>query len=1096
MSKKRVHEIAKELKDHGVELDTKEVVTELVSLGYDVKSHSSSLEDDQATAAVQKILDKRKPKQAAAPVAAKGFVVRRKAAPSPGSPSGDMSEQGEASEAPRAAEMPAAEAHVADTPRAEAPVAEAPRAEAPPAVEAPRAAAQPAAPAETPAPAQPVAAAEAPRAAAQPAAPAETPAPAQPVAAAEAPRAAAQPPAAAAEPSRPAAPQSPVATTTEAPRPAEPSRAPAAAAQQPPSVKESPSLPPRPPSAVPPSVRTPSHPSSGAHRASSSGAPGMASGRPGGPGQGQGRPGGPGGPGQQGGRPGGPGQYNRGGPGQQGRGAPSQYQRGAPSQYQRPGGPVSGPVRPSGPGVPAQGSGASGAAGQPGAPGTTMVGGVPHQPVTQDPRSLRPTATQAVVISRPLIQVRRVTPTSGQGRQYPMAPGKKAIGEVREFKVVPDHLGRGRELVDVSKNKEKEKAGRGGKRGPGGEGGPSKQEISDLVWGRVTIPVRGKKKKPTKKGAKTQITQMAEEKKVIKIQEGIALSDLGQRMGVRTTELIKKLMGLGKMATANQIIDSETTELLATDYGWRVEKAGFEVEDFLPEVEERPEDERPRPPVVTVMGHVDHGKTSLLDAIRAANVASGEAGGITQHIGAYSVKTSRGDITFLDTPGHEAFTYMRARGANVTDIVVLVVAADDSVMPQTVESIKQAKAAEVPIVVAINKMDVPGANPDRVKKDLANYELTPEEWGGETIMVPVSAKQKMGIDLLLENLALQAEVLELTANPSRPAVGAIIEAKLEKGRGPVATVLVQEGTLKVGDAIVTGTHFGRIRAMNNSRGESVKEVLPGYSAEVIGLSGVPTAGDTLNAVADEKAAKEIASHRAMKGREADLGKADTRETLEQLFAKTKAGGGPKELRLVIKADVQGSAEAVSEAVRKLSTHKVRVEIIHSGVGAMTEGDVMRAAASKGLVLGFNVKPESGTEAAAKAQEVKLETYGIIYELIDGVRKAMEDLLEPIRTERKLGRAEVRNTFNVPKLGTIAGAAVLDGVMKRGAYVRLLRDSKQLFSGRMASLRRFKDDVKEVGQGFECGIGIENYSDLKPGDIIEAYEIEETRPSLS
>ncbi|WP_414639304.1 translation initiation factor IF-2 [Archangium sp.] len=724
-----------------------------------------------------------------------------------------------------------------------------------------------------------------------------------------------------------------------------------------------------------------------------------------------------------------------------------------------------------------------------------MVGGVPHQQVTQDPRSLRPTATQAVVISRPLIQVRRVTPTAGQGKQYPMAPGKSAIGEKREFRVVPDHAGRGRELVDVSKGKDKEKAGRG-KRGPSSEGGPSKQEISDLVWGRVTIPIRGKKKKPTKKGAKTQITQMAEEKKVIKIQEGISVSDLGQRMGVRTAELIKKLMGLGKMATANQIIDSETTEVLATDYGWRVEKAGFEVEDFLPEVEARPEDERSRPPVVTVMGHVDHGKTSLLDAIRAANVAAGEAGGITQHIGAYSVTTSRGDITFLDTPGHEAFTSMRARGANVTDIVVLVVAADDGVMPQTVESIKQAKAAEVPIVVAINKMDVPGANPDRVKKDLATYELTPEEWGGETIMVPVSAKQKMGIDLLLENIALQAEVLELTSTPSRPAVGAIIEAKLEKGRGPVATVLVQEGTLKVGDAVVTGTHFGRVRAMNNSRGESVKEVLPGYSAELVGLSGVPTAGDTLNAVADEKAAKEIATHRAMKGREAELGKPSTRETLEQLFAKTKAGGGAKELRLVIKADVQGSAEAVKEAVQKLSTHKVRVEIVHWGVGAMTEGDVMRAAASKGLVVGFNVKPESGTEAAAKAQEVTLQTYSIIYELIDGVRKAMEDLLEPIRTERKLGRAEVRNTFNVQKLGTIAGAAVLDGVMKRGAYVRLLRDSKQLFSGRMASLRRFKDDVKEVAQGFECGIGIENYSDLKPGDIIEAYEIEETRPSLS
>ncbi|PTL77893.1 translation initiation factor IF-2 [Vitiosangium sp. GDMCC 1.1324] len=1076
MSKKRVHEIAKELKDHGVELDNKEVVTELVALGYDVKSHSSSLEDDQATAAVQKILDKRKPKQAAPPVTAKGFVVRRKAPTAPSS-----ADMGEEAVPPSGAEAPqvAAQPPVVEAPAVEAPVAEAPRAVAAP-VAAPEAPAVEAPPAAPP---------EAPRAVAPPAVP-ETPAVvAPPAAPAEAPRAEAQPAAAPAEPPRPVA--QPVAATPEAPRAVEPPRAPtpppsAAAAQPPPSFKETPSLPTRPPSAVPPSVRTPSHPSSGAHRAPSSGAPGMASGRPGGPGQ-QGR----GGPGQQG-RGGPPGQGRPGGPGQQGRGGPSQYQRGGPSQYQR-SAQSTGAVRPSAPGA---GAGAQAGA----APGQTgqqvMVGGVPHQQVAQDPRSLRPTATQAVVISRPLIQVRRVTPTGGGGKQYPMAPGKSAIGEKREYKVVPDHLGRGRELVDVSKNKEKEKPGRGKRGTSAAEGGPSKQEISDLMWGRVTIPVRGKKKKPTKKGAKTQITQMAEEKKVIKIQEGISVSDLGQRMGVRTAELIKKLMGLGKMATANQIIDSETTELLATDYGWRVEKAGFEVEDFLPEVAARPEDERPRPPVVTVMGHVDHGKTSLLDAIRAANVAAGEAGGITQHIGAYSVTTSRGDITFLDTPGHEAFTSMRARGANVTDIVVLVVAADDGVMPQTVESIKQAKAAEVPIVVAINKMDVPGANPDRVKKDLANHELVPEEWGGDTIMVPVSAKQKMGIDLLLENVALQAEVLELTSNPSRPAVGAIIEAKLEKGRGPVATVLVQEGTLRVGDAVVTGTHFGRMRAMNNSRGETVKEVLPGYSAELIGLSGVPTAGDTLNAVADEKAAKEIATHRAMKGREAELGKASNRETLEQLFAKTKAGGGPKELRLVIKADVQGSAEAVSEAVQKLSTHKVRVEIIHSGVGAMTEGDVMRAAASKGLVVGFNVKPESGTEAAAKAQEVTLQTYSIIYELIDGVRKAMEDLLEPIRTERKLGRAEVRNTFNVPKLGTIAGAAVLDGVMKRGAFVRLLRDSKQLFSGRMASLRRFKDDVKEVAQGFECGIGIENYTDLKPGDIIEAYEIEETRPSLS
>ncbi|WP_253910620.1 translation initiation factor IF-2, partial [Pyxidicoccus fallax] len=762
------------------------------------------------------------------------------------------------------------------------------------------------------------------------------------------------------------------------------------------------------------------------------------------------------------------------------------------STYQNQGGrPGQPPVRPtSAPGAGAQAS-AGGAAGAAPTGPTIMVGGVPHAQVAPTAGQARPTATQAVVISRPLIQVRRVTPTTGQAKQYPMAPGRAGIPERREYKVVPDHLGRGRELVDVSKNKERGQR----KRTSGDTQSVSKQELTDMVWGRVTIPVRGKKKKPTKKGAKTQITQMAEEKKVIKLQEGISVSDLGQRMGVRTADIIKKLMGLSKMATANQLIDADTAEMIAGDYGWKIDRVGFEVEDYLPEVEARPEDERPRPPVVTIMGHVDHGKTSLLDAIRKANVAAGEAGGITQHIGAYSISTARGDVTFLDTPGHEAFTSMRARGADVTDIVVLVVAADDGVMPQTIEAIKHAKAAEVPIVVAINKMDVPGANPDRVKKDLANHELVPEEWGGDTIMVPVSAKTKENLDLLLENLALQAEVLELTSNPSRPSVGAIIEAKLDRGRGPVATVLVQEGTLKLGDAIVTGTHYGRVRAMTNSRGEQVKEVKPGYCAEVIGLSGVPSAGDTINVVADEKAAKQIAEHRNMKERQTELTKVN-RESLEQLFAKTKAGGGPKELRVVIKADVQGSTEAVKQAVQKLSTHKVKVEIVHSGVGAITEGDVMRAAASKGLVVGFNVNPESGSEAAAKAQDVKLQSYSIIYELIDGVRSAMEELLEPIRTERKLGRAEVRNTFNVPRLGTIAGAAVLDGVIKRGSFVRLMRENKQLFSGKMASLRRFKDDVKEVAQGFECGIGIENFNDLKPGDIIEAYEIEETRQSLT
>ncbi|HYV45877.1 MAG TPA: translation initiation factor IF-2 [Myxococcaceae bacterium] len=998
MSKKRVHEIAKELNKYGIELDNKDVVTELVSLGYDVKSHSSSLEDDQATAAVQKIVDKRKPKAPPPAVAPKGFMVRRKVG---------LGTQEELHAAPVAPSDPAMEAVRAP----EAPPPAAARAPEPPppdAAESPAVAAQASEP-------PPPAAAEPP-----PAAAAKAPEP--PPAAVE------PPPAAAAK-----APEPPPAVAAKAPE-HPPAAAPPMAARAPEAPQRAPEPPRAPPSA--PSHQAPRAPGStplGSRPPTSSGqrpALGGSSPRPSSPGF-----------------------------------RPAQV-------ISRPTSPV--PPRPP------PGRGPSGV--RPGAHAGGQAGGE---------RQMRPTATQAVVISRPAVSVRRVTPSSSAHKNIPMAPGRKAIGEVREFKVVPDHLGRGRELVDVTKKKE----GTGGKKRTAEKDGQlNKQEISDLMWGRVSIPLRGKKRKPTKKGAKTQITEMAEEKKVIKLQEAISVSDLGQRMGVKTSDIIKKLMTGGTMATANQMLDADTAAIIATDYGWKVEKVGFEVEDHLPEVEEKAEDERPRPPVVTVMGHVDHGKTSLLDAIRAANVAAGEAGGITQHIGAYTVTTSKGDITFLDTPGHEAFTAMRARGATVTDIVVLVVAADDGVMPQTVEALNHAKAAKVPIVVAINKMDVNGANPERVKQDLAKNELVPEDWGGDTIMVPVSARTKAGIDLLLENLALQAEVLELTANPARPAVGAIIEAKLEKGRGAVATVLVREGTLRTGDSIVSGVHSGKVRALTNSRGESIKEVFPGYSAEVIGLDGVPTAGDVINVVEDERSAKEIAEHRETKARQAEVGKT-SRESLEALLAKTKAGES-KELRVVLKADVQGSLEAVSNAVSKLSTHKVKVDIVHRGVGAITETDVMLAAASKGLVVGFNIRPESGAEATAKAQEVPLHMYSIIYELIDGVRRAMEGMLEPIRSEKRLGRAEVRSLFNVPKLGTIAGAAVVDGTIKRTALIRLLRDNKQVYTGKLASLRRFKDDVREVAQGFECGIGIENYNDLKPGDIIEAYEIEETRPSLT
>ncbi len=982
MSKKRVHEIAKELKAFGIDLDNKEVVTELAALGYDVKSHSSSLEDDQATSAVQRIVEKRKPRAAPPPATAKGFVVRRRA---PGT------------EAPHTnghQPEPAAPAHepVTAVPEAEAAPAPAPVPEAPSAPE----------PVAPPAP-EPVAAAPA----------------AEPL---HAEVASPEPP--------PAAP-------------------PALAEAAPESASHVP------PSATPPAARPPARTSSPGFR------PAQIISKP--PAQGA--------------RPG---------------SAPVVRPGSAPAGL-RPGGPGRGPVqgRPGSaprPGVQTRPGGPSRPSGRPGpsGPGSQTPSGA-----SSDPRAMRPTATQAVVISRPTVPFRRVTPSSTAHKNIPVAPGRKAIGEVREFKVVPDHLGRGREFVDVTKKKDDTQ--RGKKRATERDGAQVKQEMDTLLWGRVQIPIRGKKKKPTKKGQKTQITEMAEEKKIIRLEEGISVSDLGQRMGVKTTEIIRKLMAGGTMATANQLVDADTAGIIAADYGWKVEKVGFEVRDHLPDVQERPEDERPRPPVVTVMGHVDHGKTSLLDAIRKANVAEGEAGGITQHIGAYSVATPKGDITFLDTPGHEAFTAMRARGANVTDLVILVVAADDGVMPQTIEAINHAKAAKVPIVVAINKIDLAGANPDRVKKDLAAQELVPEDWGGDTIMVPVSARTKAGLDLLLENVALQAEVLELTANPNRPAVGAIIEAKLEKGRGPVATVLVREGTLRTGDAIVSGIHYGRLRAMKDGRGKPVKEVTPGYPSEVVGLSGVPTAGDVLNVVDDEKSAKEIAEHRELKERQAELGK-NVKESLETLLQRARTGE-VKELRIVLKGDVQGSVEAVAQAVSKLANPKVGVDIIHKGVGAMTESDVMLAAASKGIVIGFNVKPESGAEAAAKAEEVALYTYSIIYELIDGVKAAMTGLLEPIRTEKKLGRAEVRNTFNVPKLGTIAGVAVLDGVIRRSSQVRIVREGKQVGAGKVTSLKRFKDDVREVEKGFECGVGVEGFTDFKNLDVIEAFEIEETRPSL-
>ncbi|MBW1974158.1 MAG: translation initiation factor IF-2 [Deltaproteobacteria bacterium] len=582
-------------------------------------------------------------------------------------------------------------------------------------------------------------------------------------------------------------------------------------------------------------------------------------------------------------------------------------------------------------------------------------------------------------------------------------------------------------------------------------------------------------------------------KRKIRVEEAIVVGDLAKQMGIKANEVIKKLLLLGLPVTVNQSIDFDTAALVASEFGFEVEKKGFEEEDILHTAEDKPEDLQPRPPVVTVMGHVDHGKTSLLDAIRHTNVTAREAGGITQHIGAYHVTLDKGSIVFLDTPGHEAFTAMRARGARVTDIVILVVAADDGVMEQTVEAINHAKAADVPIIVAINKIDKPNANPERVKRELAEYGLVPEEWGGDTIMVEVSAKKNVGIDELLEMVLLQAELMELKANPNKPARGRVIEAKLEKGRGPVATVLIQEGTIHVGDAYVCGLHYGKVRNLFDDRGRRVSEAGPSMPVEVIGISGVPQAGDDFVVVADEKQAKLVAEHRQRKQREKELSKA-TKVTLEKLYEQMREGE-LKELNIVLKADVQGSLEALSTAISRLRHPEIKINVIHAATGSINETDVMLASASNAIVIGFNVRPDAKVEELAKKEHVDVRFYDVIYQVISDIKDAMAGLLEPEYREKILGRAEVRQTFHISKVGTVAGCYVLDGVVMRNAQVRVLRDQVVIYDSKIASLKRFKDDVKEVKAGFECGILVANFNDVKVGDVLEVYTVEEVRPSI-
>ncbi len=592
---------------------------------------------------------------------------------------------------------------------------------------------------------------------------------------------------------------------------------------------------------------------------------------------------------------------------------------------------------------------------------------------------------------------------------------------------------------------------------------------------------------PGKEQRKTEITTPRASKRVVRITEGVTVGDLGRNMGVKAGELIKKLMEMGQMATLNQTLDVDTATLLAGEFGYSVENVAFDVEQAIEETEEtEPGEVLPRPPVVTVMGHVDHGKTSLLDAIRHTSVTAKEFGGITQHIGAYMVTANGREITFVDTPGHEAFTSMRARGAKVTDIVVLVVAANEGVMPQTIEAINHAKAAKVPIIVAINKIDLPDANLDRTKQRLTEQGLIPEDYGGETITVPVSARTGEGIEKLLEMILLQADVMELKATRDRAARGTVVESELDRGRGPVATVLIQEGTLHQGDAFVCGVSFGRVRAMLDHLGQRLTEAGPSTPVEIFGLSSVPEPGTAFVAVTEEAKARQVAEYRRSKQREGELAKT-SRISLEDL-SQRMAAGEVKELKVIVKGDVQGSVEAVTDALTRMSTGEVKLEVIHSSAGAISETDITLASASKAVVIGFNIRPEPKAAQLAEKEGVDVRLYTVIYEAINDMREAMEGLLAPTYREKSLGRAEVRKTFTVPG-ATIAGAMVVDGKITRSGRARLVRDGRQVWEGRIGSLKRFKDDAREVLTGYECGIGLENFNDVKPGDVIEAFEME-------
>lgn len=693
-----------------------------------------------------------------------------------------------------------------------------------------------------------------------------------------------------------------------------------------------------------------------------------------------------------------------------------------------------------------------------------------------------------------------------------LPPPEKALKEIRKEALGKPELKVVKEVVPAKEEKPAKpgvatKPAKKGKRPVEilMEEAPAKKKVfvkqivakKDKRWIREVEEEKPLKWREEKRGAvlkmkKTVITTPKAIKRRIRVEEAIRIADLAKKMGVKASEVMSKLISLGVMASINQAIDPDTAGIIAGEFGYQVEQVGTDYEETIQRAESEADNVKPRAPVVTVMGHVDHGKTSLLDAIRQTNVIEGEAGGITQAIGAYHVQVNERDIVFLDTPGHEAFTSMRARGARVTDIVVLVVAADDGVKEQTVEAINHARAAKVPIIVAINKIDKPDANVEKIKRELADYNLVPEEWGGETLSAEISAKKKVGIENLLELILLQADVMELTADPDLPARGVIIEAKLDRGRGPVATVLIQEGTLREGDAFVCKTEFGRVRALINDKGQRIKEAGPSIPVEVIGFSNVPQAGTDFVVVEDERKARGISEYWMRKEREKELAQS-SKVTLEQLYERIKEG--VKELNVILKGDVQGSIEALSEALVKLSTSDVKLKVIHSSTGAMTESDVLLASASDAVIIGFKVRPDARVVEMAKEEGVEIKLYDVIYNAIADVRAAMEGLLEPVYKEVVVGHAEVRNLFKVPKLGVVAGCYVTDGKILRNSSVKLVRDSVQVYDGKVMSLKRFKEDAREVTAGLECGIGIEGFNDIKIGDIVEAYVQEQVERKL-